>query len=191
MPTTKYACEKCDAEVKRGEKYCHECGVKLEWPEEEQDLRPVKAEAKKAVVIDNDEVDNFINTTLGGGVAMIFFCVLGLFLGPAVLIRRSAIKSRMADGRVIKNEKDRVLKHLKAIKIDATIANVLTWIDILVSLSRAAQLATTENSFGHSSTDTGSFIVYAILFVGINVIGIAVTSSIKKKASAAISSLES
>ena len=117
-------------------------------------------------------------------------CVLGLFLGPAVLIRRSAIKSKMVDGQIIKDEKARILKHLKAIKIDATVAHVLTCLDVLVSLSQAAQLATTENSFGRSSTNTGLFIGYAILLVGMNIIGIAVTSSIKKKAKAAISSLE-
>lgn len=190
MPTTKYACEKCDAEVKHGEKYCHECGIKLEWPEEERGSHPVKAEAKKVAVIDGGEVDDFVNTSLGSGVAMIFFCVLGLFLGPAVLIRRSAIKSKMVDGQIIKDEKARILKHLKAIKIDATVAHVLTCLDVLVSLSQAAQLATTENSFGRSSTNTGLFIGYAILLVGMNIIGIAVTSSIKKKAKAAISSLE-
>ena len=193
MPTTKYVCDECGAEIKHNENFCHECGTKLDWAKEyeENELQQSAEKAGKIATIKNEEVSAFINSSMGQGIAMIFFCLLGIVFGTAVLIRRSAIKSKIIDNRIIAGEKEKILKHLKAIEIDATIACVLTCLNVFGSLSRAAQLATTKDVYGYgSNTDTASFIGYAILLVGINVIGIIVSGSIKKKASSAIYSLK-
>ncbi|MDO4220355.1 MAG: hypothetical protein Q4D22_03975 [Candidatus Saccharibacteria bacterium] len=194
MPTAKYICDECGIEVKRSEKFCHECGAKLDWSEEYEEYEPStpapKTKTEKISTTNNNEVNDFINSSMGKGIAMIFFCLLGIVFGTAVLIRRSAIKSRMKGDRIVTSEKEHILKHLRAIEIDAAIACALTCLNVFGSLSRAAQLATTKTTYGYSSTNSADFIGYAILLVGINVIGIVVSGSIKKKATAAVLSLK-
>ena len=187
MPTTQYQCDNCGADIKRSEKYCHECGIQLDWPEPEDGNKTIENVSKKeqsSVGGKLNEINSCANTTLGLSILAILFGYFGIIFGTAILIHSIIIK-RKSKNHYSHENKSKIRKHLNAISIDAVILLVLTIISMFGSVSQYAG----KNIYGQYryGDNWGTYLAISIIF---HIIGIIVTAIINKKAKAAQGSLE-
>ena len=116
MPTTQYQCDNCGADIKRSEKYCHECGIQLDWPEPEDGNKTIENVSKKeqsSVGGKLNEINSCANTTLGLSILAILFGYFGIIFGTAILIHSIIIKRKSKNNsNSIKSRFQVILKHI-------------------------------------------------------------------------------
>lgn len=177
---TMYQCSNCDSEVKKGTRYCSQCGNRLEWPKKKKADKRKKVKRYVKLNVNPLSVDELYEASSVLGVGLIIFGGFGIITGPIVLSQRRYIGRWLQHLMVPKKypgAKTRIM--LEKVK---TIRKCCSW-------SVAGNIVFGIASLGSIMNSTSS--AAPAFFIIFHIVGIIIGEVMSAKAQAVIKSLES
>ena len=89
---TIYQCSNCDSEVKKGTRYCSQCGNKLEWPKKKSTKKSKKSKKLVRLNVDPIAVDDLYESMVGLGIGVLLLGGFGIITGSIALSKRRTIE---------------------------------------------------------------------------------------------------
>ena len=184
----KYFCDECDTEIRKGEKFCHECGKKIDWPEEEEieavRIEPVApAEKRSSTSSDMKAIRKFVDGVTAPAIGVLLFGVAGIIIGIAILVRCSKIRNISYKERLTSEDRETVRKKILNIRSEARFVSVL---NIIVGLVTIYGILAAQATTGYESA---AIIINAFLTATAFLVGIIFASNISSKANDALEKL--